>query len=228
MLFIAEIGLNHNGNFGLIPELVKQAAGAGANIAKFQLGWRSEPGDINHIDEANLQNMIQICDYYEIELMFSVFTEAAYEMLKPYNPQRYKIASRTVIDNPDLVRTILDEGKETFVSLGMWNENHLPFEGIGDVKYLWCKSQYPTMPWMLENMPKDFQSSFYAGFSDHSVGIDTALLAIARGAKIVERHFTLDKSDTTIRDHALSSTPDEFSLMVRIGKGIYRSLALGV
>ena len=41
MLFIAEIGMNHNGNLDLCNELVRQAKWAGADIAKFQLGWRA-------------------------------------------------------------------------------------------------------------------------------------------------------------------------------------------
>ena len=51
MIFIAEIGMNHNGNMGLIFELVKQASLSGANIAKFQLGWRCGKGEINQLDE---------------------------------------------------------------------------------------------------------------------------------------------------------------------------------
>ena len=49
MIFIAEIGMNHNGNMGLIFELVKQASLSGANIAKFQLGWRCGKGEINQL-----------------------------------------------------------------------------------------------------------------------------------------------------------------------------------
>jgi sialic acid synthase SpsE len=46
VLFIAEIGLNHNGNFGLLYELIKQASSSGADIAKFQLGWRANKDEI--------------------------------------------------------------------------------------------------------------------------------------------------------------------------------------
>ena len=54
------------------------------------------------------------------------------------------------------------------------------------------------------------------------------LIAISRGATIIEKHFTLDKSDTTIRDHALSATPDEFLQMTRIGKDIFNKLKLNI
>jgi len=54
------------------------------------------------------------------------------------------------------------------------------------------------------------------------------LIAISRGSKIIEKHFTLDKSDTTIRDHALSALPDEFKTMVQIGRDISRKIKLGI
>ncbi len=50
MIFIAEIGMNYNGNFNLCYELIKQAKYSGADIAKFQLGWRDKPGEINQLD----------------------------------------------------------------------------------------------------------------------------------------------------------------------------------
>ena len=80
----------------------------------------------------------------------------------------------------------------------------------------------------LKNFPKDFNKSPYEGFSDHTVGIETSLLAISRGAKVIEKHFTLNKSDTTIRDHALSATPDEFKLLTNLGKDIFKRLSNGI
>ena len=49
-----------------------------------------------------------------------------------------------------------------------------------------------------------------------------------RGSEVIEKHFTLDKSDTTIRDHALSATPSEFASMVQLGRGIKKNLDFGV
>ena len=56
--FIAEIGMNHNGNFDLCFELIKQAKLSGANIVKFQLGWRDKPGEINGIDNKIIKQLI--------------------------------------------------------------------------------------------------------------------------------------------------------------------------
>lgn len=228
MLFIAEIGMNHNGNFDLAYELIKQAKQAGADIAKFQLGWRDKPGEINQITPEVLQQFQRWCDYFEIEFMVSIITRDAWEMARDFGFKTYKVASRTVRDDPELVRTILGQGRTTIVSLGMWEGPGLPFPPQDNLRYLWCRSKYPCEPWDLVDLPKDFAQSPYAGYSDHTIGIETALMAIARGAGIVEKHFTLDKSDRTIRDHALSATPEEFRLMVNLGRDIHRKLQLGV
>lgn len=226
--FIAEIGLNHNGNFGLAYELIRQAKYAGADVAKFQLGWRAKEGEMNVINRDILADLKKWCEYFEIELMFSIFTPEAYELIKEFDLPRYKIASRTVKDDLDLVKKIVDEGKPTFISLGMWENKELPLTGYDNVKYLWCRSKYPSQPWDLTNLPKDFTNSDYYGYSDHSIGVDVSLLTIARGAKIIEKHFTLDKSDVTIRDHALSSTPEEFLQLTRIGGEMSKKMELGV
>ena len=60
------------------------------------------------------------------------------------------------------------------------------------------------------------------------MGVEMPLLAISRGASVIEKHFTLDKSDQTIRDHTLSATPEEFLSMTRIGRDIFNKLKLGI
>ena len=220
--FIAEIGMNHNGNFGLLHELIKQASLSNADIAKFQLGWRDGEDEINNIQDDTIELIIKLCNFYSIEPMFSIIKDEAYERIKKYNFKKYKIASRTVVENPDLVKKILAEGKETFVSLGMWKQENKPFTDFSNIKYLWCKSNYPTAIWDLKNFPNNFNKKSFQGISDHCIGYEVVLLAIARGANIVEKHFTLDKSDTTIRDHALSLLPNEFKMLLELGNGIAR------
>ncbi len=220
--------MNHNGNFGLFFELIKQAALSGADIAKFQLGWRFKPGEINNITEKELDLIFKCCEYHSIEPMFSVMTKDALDMLVNRNLRYFKIASRTVKDNPNLVNQVLKLDKTTFISLGMNDLNERPFGKSEKIKYLWCKSNYPTYPWDIKNFPKDFTSNEFFGYSDHCVGIDMALLSISRGAQLVEKHFTLDKSDTTIRDHALSADPKEFRNMVEIGRLMFNNLNLGI
>jgi N,N'-diacetyllegionaminate synthase len=228
MIFIAEIGLNYNGNLNLAYEMIRQAKLSGAHIAKFQLGWRGKEGEINFLDFESLQKIEQWCKWFDLEFMVSIFTPEAFGLAKQLNFNRYKIASRTLKDDLSLVNLIVDEGKVTYISLGMWSQPELPITGKENVKYLFCKSVYPSMPWDMVNLPKVFNDSPYHGYSDHTVGIEVALMAIGRGAKVIEKHFTLDKSDTTIRDHAMSATPDEFRLLTELGTSIEKHLQIGV
>ncbi|MBF0126579.1 MAG: N-acetylneuraminate synthase family protein [Magnetococcales bacterium] len=228
MLFIAEIGLNHNGHFGLAGEMIRRAKQAGADIVKFQLGWRDGEGEINRITPEIIAQLHRIAAFHAIELMFSVIRPDAWALLQPFQPQRIKIASRTVNDHPELVREVIGTGRPVIISLGMWEGEGLPFGQPANVDYLWCKSRYPAHPWDLTDLPKSFHNTPYAGYSDHSLGLEVPLLAIARGARIIEKHFTLDKSDTTIRDHVLSATPEEFCQLVTLGRGMHRYLQAGV
>jgi len=227
MIFIAEIGMNYNGNFELAFELIKKAKESGADIAKFQLGWRDKKDEINYIDKNRLIELKNWCDFFDIEFMVSIITESAFELSKEVDFNSYKIASRTLIDNFDLAKKVVDLDKPTFVSTGMWKEIALPFDRK-NVSHLWCLSKYPTRPADLKSLPKDFNNCKWVGYSDHSIGIEIALMAIARGATVIEKHFTLDKSDTTIRDHALSATPKEFELLTKIGRNIERNLKIGI
>lgn len=227
LTFIAEIGLNHNGNFGLFFELIKQASIAGADYVKFQLGWRSGKGEINQLGSDELDLIKKCCDYHEVKPLFSIFNQESWLIAKKFNFDAFKIASRTVIDNKSLAEEIIATGKNTIVSLGMTQEK-TPFGSKDNVKYLWCKSVYPALPWQLVDLPKDFSKVTHEGYSDHSIGIEVPLMAIMRGANIIEKHFTLDKSDTTIRDHALSASPSEFRQLVQIGRAIKRNLDIGV
>lgn len=228
MLFIAEIGLNHNGNLDLCFELIRQAKYAGADIAKLQLGWRGKEGEFNYIDEESLMCITRACDYFDIEFMVSIFTSDAYALARKIPFTRYKIASRTVKDDLPLVKDIVSEGKPTIISLGMWEGGGLPITNAENVDYLWCKSKYPAFPWDITELPESWADIPHAGYSDHTIGIEVPLMAVARGAKIIEKHFTLDKSDTTIRDHALSATPQEFLQLTTLGRNISRNLDIGV
>lgn len=229
MIYIAEIGMNYNGNFGLCYELIKQAKLSGASIAKFQLGWRDGPNEINQLDKQKVKKIIEWCKFFNIEPLFSIISKKGYEIIKKTKISKIKIASRSLKYDLGLVKKIVSENKnkEIIISLGMWGKKKLPFKNK-NIKYLWCVSKYPAFNEDLRKFPKKFSKNIYFGYSDHTIGIETCLLAISRGAKIIEKHFTLDKSDTTIRDHALSATPEEFRNMVNIGNEISKKLELGI
>ena len=227
VLFVAEIGMNYDANFDLAYELIRQAKLAGADIAKFQFGWRDKPGEINCIDADTARKLRRWCDYWEIEMLASVITEPALALARAAGLGRYKIASRTVRDNPELCRTIMAEGKETFVSLGMWDGDDFPFGKPTDrLRYIYCRSKYPMYPEDLVGMPETFGRDGYYGYSDHLHGTEACLLAVARGARYVEKHFTLNRTSAVIRDHVLSATPAEFAELVAHGRALARVAAV--
>ena len=218
IIFVAEIGMNSDGIFANNEKLIKAAKFAGADIAKFQLGWRDDQSDINYLDHKRVKMLFEWGKKYKIEIMFSIIKPYAFEIIKKFKIKRYKIASRTVIEYPNLVKKILKEKKETFISLGWWKKNYFPFKN-SNAKYLFCVSNYPTIHSDLIKMPKKFNN--YFGYSDHVIGLEACFMAISRGANLVEKHFTLNKDSKVIRDHALSATPDEFKILVDQGRKIY-------
>ena len=217
--------MNHNGNWDLAGELVRQAKRSGADIAKFQFGWRCGPGEINAMDSKQRRQLKAWCEAEGIEMMASLITEEALDWARELDLPRYKIASRTVVDRPELCRKILADGKPTFVSLGMWNQPEFPF-GPPDGKnlfYIYCRSNYPASLSDLAGFPDRFDDEGYYGYSDHCLDLSACFLAIARGAQYLEKHFTMDKSSAVIRDHALSATPEEFRLLAGQGRELARA-----
>ncbi len=225
MLIVAEIGLNHNGNRGLARKLIQQAQWAGADVAKFQFGWRSGPGELNAMDARQRRELKSWCEEAGIEMMASLFTEEALDWARELELPRYKIASRTVVDRPDLCRKILADGKPTFVSLGMWGRPDFPFGPPDGQKlfYLYCRSKYPASWSDLDGFPDRFDESGYYGYSDHCLGLSACFLAVARGALYLEKHFTMDKRSTVVRDHALSATPEEMRILASQGRELARA-----
>ena len=84
MIFIAEIGMNYNGHFPLCYELIKHAKFSGANIVKFQLGWRDKVNEINRIDRKRIKQLIEWSNYFDIELMFSIISDDAFKLINEF------------------------------------------------------------------------------------------------------------------------------------------------
>ena len=224
MEFIAEIGLNHNGSDALLVELIRQASLSGATLVKFQLGWRDKKEEINYFDEEKLKLLLKSCDHYGIEPLFTLLHERSYKLLTTvYKPNILKIASRTLKTDFDFCVQLSKRNHKLIISTGMSERKISYLDEIknllqNECKFVWCISNYPLYVWDVKDFPKTFNNEGFIGLSDHSLGNEMAFLAISRGAKMIERHFTLNKSDSTIRDHSLSSTQEEFIELVRIGK----------
>lgn len=221
MEIIAEIGQNHNGDMNLALELIHAAKENGADVAKFQLydAVSLFPKDNNEWYEYNCKtelsrDQIELlsseCEKVGIEFMSSVFDIERIKWLEDLNVKRYKVASRSIHDD-QLIKELCKTKKPLIISLGMWKEDVFPqIQSEADVAFLHCIAQYPAS---LEDISFGTVSfDKYAGFSDHTLGISAAVVAFSRGAKIVEKHFTLDKKMYG-PDHCCSMSPDELKAL---------------
>ncbi len=219
MEIIAEIGQNHNGDMGLARELICAAKENGADAVKFQVydARALFPQENNPWYDYNLSteltrkdilNLAEFCSEQKIEFFASVFDTQRITWLEEIHVKRYKVASRSIHDS-GLIDALNSTGKQLLVSLGMWEHEDFPdIQSPNEVSYLYCISQYPTPLDKIKLNHVDFNK--YAGFSDHSIGISAAMAAFARGAKIIEKHFTLDKNMYG-PDHSCSMTPSELA-----------------
>ena len=225
MQIIAEIGLNHNGSLKLAKQMVDEVRSAGANVAKFQFFDASEyfTPDFEwyeacmkaRFDLEQFKGVKKYCDQQEIEFMASVFNLEGVAWAETLAMKRYKIPSRA-IKQRDLIDKVCATGKDVIASLGMWDGEEFPdIKTKGKVDFLYCVAKYPTLPEDLDLDNIDFKR--YAGFSDHTIGLEAALRAVAKGAEIIEKHFTLDKKMYG-PDHSGSMEPDELRELVNRAK----------
>jgi len=216
MKIIAEIGQNHNGDMGLARDLIVSAKENGADVAKFQVynaySLFSKEGNPwfeynckTELSHEDVEVLAGYCRDIGIEFMASVFDVERVSWLECQEVRNYKIASRSIHDIA-LIAAIAETNKPVLVSLGMWEEDSFPDLPIQDVQYLYCISKYPTPLKDIQLSKIDFDE--YSGFSDHSIGISASVAAFVCGAKIVEKHYTLDKSSYG-PDHKGSMTPNE-------------------
>lgn len=226
---IAELHPQHGGNLGTIREMVRQSALCGADVAKFQLYdaealLGSDRWNYLQLDQVTTARIKGWCEQDDIEFMASVFDERRLGWCEELGVKRYKVASRTAAQDPALCRKILATNKPVIMSLGMWTGADLPFGRSDQVSYLFCKSAYPAFLEDFERFPLDFPSEGLAGYSDHALGNGVCLLAVARGARVLEKHLTLDKTLTkdTEKAHICSMTPPELVELRRVGDDLMR------
>lgn len=204
-MIIAEIGQNHMGDMNLAKLLIREAGDNGADLVKFQLYnhnilYKDRP-DVPDV-ALSFEQAKMLFDYGEevgIEVFFSVFDVEKVQWCEEIGVKKYKLAARTIYDK-DLQYEVGKTGKPVILSYHC--TEHIPTMNIEN--HLYCISDYPTK---LESIDFLMMESEYDGFSDHTVGFDAAKLALARGAKIIEKHFCIDH-DTGI-DAEWSMTPDE-------------------
>jgi N-acetylneuraminate synthase len=234
---IAEAGMNHDGSLGNAIRMVEVAAEAGADAVKFQLhdaaaeSTRDAPSPPYFQHESRWEyfrrtsftddqwrRIKEACDAAGIDFVCAPFSLEALERLERVGVARYKIGSGEVT-NLELIRRSAATGKPVLVSSGMstWEELDGAVEAAGqNAAVLQCTSAYPTPPERVGlNLIAELRERYRkpVGFSDHSLGPYAAFAAVALGAEIVEKHFTLSR-EMYGPDAALALEPDELGELV--------------
>jgi sialic acid synthase SpsE len=217
MIFVAEIGSNHKGIPAIAHEMIRQSALAGADIAKFQLGHdMNDP--IRSLPMRYSSELKEWCDHYGIEFMASIFNSVGFDIAESIGQERYKFPSRKAfahhskVDYDELLQKIVATGKEVFLS----DDSH---SDCPNVRNLFIVPEYPLYPESFR-LPEMFDKHY--GYSSHVHGYADALIAVARGARYIEKHVTLNKTERTIKDNAFALSFDEFAQMVSVGRDICR------
>lgn len=239
---IAELGNNHNGSKNLALQLVDEAILAGVDAVKLQMRNLDELyGSMHKKDRASadlgaqytldllsrfqLSNleMNEVFDYCKSKGILAFCTpwdQSSVAALESYGVELYKVASAD-LTNHGLLRSLAMTGKPIICSTGM--SKQLEIKGASDLlkklgarfAFLHCNSTYPA-PFKDINLSYMLSLKQFApviGYSGHERGFHICIAAVAMGAKIIEKHFTLDKKMEGV-DHKVSLLPSEMRQMV--------------
>ena len=263
-LVIAEIGNNHNGSLSNAYALVDAAIDAGADCVKFQMRDMASlyinSGDADdasedlgsqyvlsllkkyQLSDAEFAKLFDYCKQKKITVLCTPFDTVSADKLNALAVPAFKVASADLTNHP-LLMHLCAMGKPLIVSTGMATEEEIGaavslLNGQGaSYVLLHCNSTYPA-PFKdinlryLEKLSELNQGLI--GYSGHERDIHVAVAAVALGAKVVEKHFTLDRT-LEGNDHKVSLLPAEFKAMVKgirqveeaLGNADKRSLSQG-
>ena len=176
------------------------------------------------------------CKAKEIEFLSTAFDSSSIDFLNSLDMKRWKIPSGEITNLPYLIKiaklhkpVILSTGMSTMediqAALSILREN-----GAGEITVLHCTTEYPA-PFedvnlnAMNTIKKDF--NIPVGYSDHTKGIEVPIAAVALGATIIEKHFTLDRNMEG-PDHKASLEPHELKAMISAIRNVEASLGSGV
>ena len=240
---IAEIGNSHEGSLGLAKQFIQTAAESGVDAVKMQThvfdaeSLPDAPNPPYFKNESRREyferTAFSINQWKElkrfaekdikIDFFSSPFSLEAVDLLESIGVKSYKIASGEVSNIP-LLEKIAKTGKKVLLSSGMsnWAElDHavkiLQSNGCKDLIVMQCTSEYPCPPNQAGLNVIDEMKSRYKnvtlGYSDHTMGSAVPLAAVMKGAKVIEKHFTLSQKMYG-SDASNSTEPDEFKRLV--------------
>ncbi|ABI59793.1 MULTISPECIES: N-acetylneuraminate synthase family protein [Nitrosomonas] len=253
---IAEVGNNHNGDIGLAKELVNLAVEAGADCVKFQMrdlsslysnqGRNAEVGyDLGSQYTLDLLNKFQLshdalcqifdyCRQQDILPLCTPWDMVSVRVLEEYGLEAFKVASAD-FTNYEMLEALAKTGKPLICSTGMSSEAEIKgsvslLRRLGaPFALLHCNSTYPA-PFKdvnLNYLPHLKQlAGTVVGYSGHERGFAVPLAAVALGARIVEKHFTVNRGMEG-NDHKVSLLPAEFTEMVQQIRNIEEAMGQG-
>ena len=245
---IAEVGNNHEGSFVVAKKLVVLAAKAGADAVKFQTFKtqnfirKEDKKRFNQLKKFELSynqfaSLKKLANKYKIKFISTPLDlESANFLLN--NADAIKIASGDNNFFP-LIEKVLISKKPLIISTGMTNIKDLKYliktikNIVGQrkmknkISLLHCVTSYPVEDKYanlrsIRYLIKNFDINI--GYSDHTIGNEACLASVALGAKIIEKHFTLDKNFSKFRDHALSADFSDLKNMVKSIRKIEKQL----
>ena len=253
---IAEMGVNHNSELDVAKKMIEAAAHAGADAVKFQkrtplkctppeqqTQMRDTPwGYISYLDYRykvefefeQYQQNDSICHALGIAWLASVWDEQSVDFLEQFETPAYKVPSASLTDI-NLLKHVRQSGKPIIISTGMSTKDEIlrgvDAVGLENLVIMHCTSAYPCEPEelnlrMIETLRTAFPNT-PIGYSGHEVGLVPSAVAVALGACLVERHFTLDRAMWG-SDQAASVEPSGFEKLVRYIRVVEVGLGDGV
>lgn len=238
LLIIAEIGVNHEGDPEKALALVDLAAKAGADAVKFQsytperFVSAADPARLDRarryaLNETTHHRIAKRAGDLGIAFLSTPVTEDVVPFLNGLCPA-FKIASGD-IDFEPVIRASAATGKPLILSTGLatldeidraveWVRDETGLVDLRDrLALMHCVSAYPTPMEQANVRSVPFLAERYGlrvGYSNHAIGDEACLAAVALGACIIEVHFTDCKEGRTFRDHTLSLDPEDLSVFV--------------
>jgi len=213
-MIIAEIGQNWCGDRLLAQDLIAEARECGCGLAKFQLYDSLKIYGSKQEHELGIEDARFMFDYGEllgIEVFFSVFDIERVKWCEEIGVKRYKIA--TTRKDRQVRKAIEATGKPVIES----TDRRWIIDSGSDWQYLYCVPKYPAELSDMELSKINFK--IFSGLSDHTVGIEAAMIALSRGARIIEKHFRVDYNPPN-PDYGHSITPPEMKQLVEFSKKV--------
>lgn len=237
MEYVAEIGWNFMGDLDLARKMISEASFSGATTAKFQYWnptklkqgeWdkdgRRQIYEKAKLNEQKIKELHNLCQKNKLDFMVSVFNREDAEFIGNISKKNIKIPSHEV-NNLDLINYCLENFEKVYISLGACSEIELnnavslinkKRKGDKNVIAMHCVSSYPCNVDRVNLNRLDVLASKLnntLGISDHSTSELVPAFAVMKGAKVIEKHFTVD-NDLPGRDNKFAILPDGFKNLV--------------